>query len=84
MANNYGQSSFSIPKFGCASGKLNLNPSEIDFDFDFLTQYLLFDEADVDNPDFLFESLKSVDSDTALPELVTSSSSRPVVKMENG
>jgi hypothetical protein len=48
MANNF--SSVPIPQFGFApnSARMNSNITDVDFDFDFLTQYLLFDEADMD------------------------------------
>mmetsp|Transcript_16742 Transcript_16742/g.24289 ORF Transcript_16742/g.24289 Transcript_16742/m.24289 type:complete len:507 (+) Transcript_16742:82-1602(+) len=45
----------SIPQFGQVQPPTNKLPSvgfsEIDFDFDFLTQYLLFDEAEIDSSD---------------------------------
>ena len=49
MANNF--SSVPIPQFGFApnnSARMNSNITDVDFDFDFLTQYLLFDEVDMD------------------------------------
>ena len=52
MANNFSSvpSHTSIPQFGYAPNSARMNPSssDVDFDFDFLTQYLLFDDADVD------------------------------------
>ena len=53
MANNFSSapSHTTIPQFGYApSSRMNSNISDVDFDFDFLTQYLLFDDADVDIP----------------------------------
>ena len=52
MANNFSSapSHTSIPQFGYAPNSARMNPgiSDVDFDFDFLTQYLLFDDADMD------------------------------------
>jgi len=55
MSGNFSSSMSSIPQFGQVQPPTNKLPSvgfsEIDFDFDFLTQYLLFDEAEIDSSD---------------------------------
>lgn len=83
MANNF--SSVPIPQFGFAPNRarMNSNISDIDFDFDFLTQYLLFDEADMDIASSLTHDQVGVNS-KLLNYDGQSSSNLNTVKVEKG